>query len=75
MGLWQIAQASSALGVPVHTIYPVRGDSSIRQDFHRMFFPVHYGHTSDDEPLVIMWTGLKRGSVPIHFIPLLEDDQ
>ena len=26
MGIWQLAQLSSVLGVPIHTIYPVRGE-------------------------------------------------
>ena len=72
MGLWQLAQTSSALGIPLHTIYPVRGESGIRNDFNRMFFPVNYNDT-DNEPIVIMWTGLQRGSAPIHFIPLIPE--
>ena len=70
MGLWQLAQASSVFGVPVHTIYPVRG-SSLRNDFHRIFFPVEYCIEKDDDPLVIMWTGMRRGAVPVHFVPLI----
>ena len=72
MGLWQLAQASSVLGIPLHTIYPVRGESQIRNDFHRMFFPVNYPPTNDQDPVVIMWTAMQPGSVPIHFVPLLE---
>ena len=72
LGLWQLAQTASVLGVPVHTIYPIRGESSIRKDFNRMFFPLSYtGTEEDDEPIVIMWTGIRRGSAPIHFVPLL----
>ena len=41
MGLWQLAQAALVLGVPVHTIYPVRGECTIHKDFNRMFFPFH----------------------------------
>ena len=73
MGLWQLAQASSVLGIPLHTIYPVRGD--IGQDFHRIFFPVEYPASSDDIPIVIMWTGLRTGSVPVHFVPLINGTQ
>ena len=72
MGLWQLAQASTVLGIPLHTIYPVRGESSLRHDFHRMFFPIDYPPADDNEPIVIMWTGLARGTAPIHFVPLLE---
>ena len=74
MGLWQLAQASSVLGVPIHTIYPVRGHSTLRNDFHRMFFPIHYPATNEAEPVVIMWTGMHEGSVPVHFVPLLEPE-
>ena len=73
MGLWQLAQISSVLGIPVHTIYPHR-ESSLRNDFHRIFFPIHYPPTGDDDPLVIMWTGIRRGGVPIHFVPLLKPE-
>ena len=72
MGLWQLAQASSVLGVPIHTIYPVRGQSTLHNDFHQMFFPVEYPVDRDDEPLVIMWTGTKDEGVPRHFVPLVK---
>ena len=74
MGLWQLAQLASVLKVPVHTIYPVCGESTIRNDFNRMFFPVSYTDVQDEEPLVIMWTGIRHGSAPIHFVPLLPSD-
>ena len=72
MGIWQLAQSSTVLGVPLHTIYPHRGESSLRNDFHRIFFPVMYPTVADDEPIVIMWTGMRRGSIPSHFVPLLK---
>ena len=53
MGLWQLAQSTSVLSVPVHMIYPVRGESTIRNDFHRIFFPVDK-MTKDEKPIVIM---------------------
>ena len=73
MGLWQLAQSASVLGIPVHTIYPVRGTSSIQNDFHRIFFPLEYPAENDQDPIVIMWTGMTQGSVPIHFVPLLPE--
>ena len=72
MGLWQLAQASTVFGVPLHTIYPHRGGSTIRNDFHRIFFPVMYPPVNDDEPIVIMWTGRRKGAVPNHFVPLVK---
>ena len=74
-GIWQIAQAASVLGVPIHTIYPVRGESNLRNDFHRIFFPVNYPTIADDEPIVIMWTGMSSGAAPIHFVALLKNSQ
>ena len=73
MGLWQLAQTATVLGVPVHTVYPHRSESTIRNDFHRIFFPVIYPDNADEEQIVIMWTELKRGAVPIHFVPLLKN--
>ena len=77
MGLWQLAQASSALQTPIHSIYPVRRECTIRKDFNRMFFPVDYSTTDlgNDKPVVIMWTGVTYGGVPIHFVPLLKANQ
>ena len=72
MGLWQLAQTAT---VPVHTVYPHRGESTIHNDFHRIFFPVIYPDNADDEEIVIMWTGLMRGAVPIHFVPLLKNPE
>ena len=72
MGIWQLAQASSVLGVPVHTIYPIRGECSIRNDFHRIFFPIDYPTSRDDDPVVIMWTGVREGAAPVHFVPLVK---
>ena len=71
MGLWQLAQAASVFGIPIHTIYPVRGESSIQNDFHRMFFPLNYSAERDEEPMVIMWTGVREGAAPIHFVTLI----
>ena len=72
MGIWQLVQAASVLGTPIHTIYPVRGEYTIRNDFNCMFFPVDYiTKPIDDDPIVIMWTGIHRGTVPVHFVPLL----
>ena len=69
MGLWQLAQAASVLGVPIHTIYPAHGQSTIRNDFNRMFLPIDYPPDYDDEPVVIMWTAMTPGTAPVHFVP------
>ena len=72
MGLWQLAQISSALKVPIHSVYPEGGDELMRMDFNRIFYPVNYKHESEfDDPIIIMWTSTRKGSVPGHFVPLL----
>ena len=43
----------------------------MRHDFNRIFFPVEYNNETSDEPLIVMWTGLKKGFAPVHFVPLL----
>ena len=75
MGLWQLAQAASMLGSPIHTIYPVRGESTLRNDVHRMFFPVNYPATSDETSIVIMWTRMTPDAAPVNFVPLVTENQ
>ena len=71
MGLWQIAQASSALNVPIQSMYQMGGDKLMRLDFHRIFFPVDPNTETSDVPIVLMWTSAVTGSTPNHFVPLL----
>ena len=71
MGLWQLAQAASALNTPIQSIYPEEADPLMRLDFNRIYFPVNCDETTSTEPLMIMWTGNKKGSVLMHFVPLL----
>ena len=75
MGLWQLGQAASVIGKLIHTIYPVRGQSTLRNDFHRIFFPVNYPTSGDERPIVIMWTAVTPGGAPIHFVPLVTDNE
>ena len=58
MGIWQMAQAALVLRTPIHVIYPVRGECTIRYDFHRTFFPINYTMCNDEYPITIMWTGI-----------------
>ena len=55
MGLWQIAQAAGALNVPIHSVYPTGGDSIMRQDFNRKFFPVDYNNHIYTQRIIIMF--------------------
>ena len=71
MGLWQIAQAASALDTPIQSVYPEGTDEVMRMDFHRLFFPVEVTPNTSDDPLIVMWTSVMNGTVPSHFVPLL----
>ena len=72
MGLWQLAQASSALNTPIKSVFPEGTDELMHLDFNRMFFPVDWNNVEKcEEPLIVMWTGLKKGFAPVHFVPLL----
>ena len=70
MGLWQIAQAATVLDVPIQSVYPSGCDIEMRKDFHRFFHPVTRKPSFSDQ-IIIMWTGLRRGHSPLHFVPLL----
>ena len=71
MGLWQFAQASSALNVPIQSVFPVGGDELMCMDFHRIFFPIEYNSSTHDEAIIVMWTSSRKGHAPAHFVPLL----
>ena len=72
MGLWQIAQASSVLNMPIQSVYPTGGDELVRQDFHRLFFPVNCTPENCSQMLMIMWTSVMPNCVPNHFVPLIK---
>ena len=55
MGLWQIAQASSVLGVPIHSVYLGKHEYC-----HRFFYPVS-NMVSNTEPVSILWTSAESG--------------
>ena len=74
MGLWQLAQAASALNTVVKSVYPHGGDPIMREDFNRVFFPVNGSNNYDANcpALIIMWTSVTKNSVPVHFVPLVQ---
>ena len=41
MGLWQIAQASTVLDIPIKSMYPTGSDPIMRLDFNRTFYPLN----------------------------------
>ena len=71
MGLWQLAQAANILNCPIQSVFPTGGDEIMRMDFHRMFFPLEQNKDTSSEPIIIMWTGVRKGFAPSHFVPLL----
>ena len=71
MGLWQIAQASSVLNVPIQSVYPKGGDPIMWHEFNRWFFPINCTKENNAESLTVMWTSVFENSLPMHFVPLL----
>ena len=67
MGLWQIAQASSVVGVPIHSVYPGKHDYC-----HRFFYPMS-NMISNTEPVSILWTSVESGGPICHFVCLVEN--
>ena len=68
-GLWQLAQAASALRTPIQSVYPEGCDPLMRLDFNRIFYPLNC--EIEVQPIVIMWTPVQKGCTPNHFVPLL----
>ena len=75
MGLWQMAQAASVLQIPIRLVYPTGGDPEMRLDFNRWFYPLNYEENTCEgkakDFITIMWTAMRKNSVPVHFVPLL----
>ena len=74
MGLWQLAQASTVLNIPIQSVFPDGTDQIMRQDFNRYFFPATSTNcnASESDKLVIMWTSTQLNCTPNHFIPLIK---
>ena len=74
MGIWQILAMSSVLGARLFSVYPKRGNPSVRNDLHRLIVP---RITKTDEIFYLMWTSTRYAEmtgdhfVPNHFVPLL----
>ena len=73
MGIWELFALASILKCRLFSVYPVRGNPSVRQDLHRQIYP---NGDPLHEDVYIMWT-ITRGKlrarhwVPNHFVPLL----
>ena len=72
-GIWQVFALASVLGCPVCSVYPRKGNPSVRADLNRRILP--RAQTSNRE-VYIMWTSVRTDQtsehwVPNHFVPLL----
>jgi hypothetical protein len=76
MGLWQLMALASVLKQPITSVYPMRGNPSVRRDMHRVILPREALPLSKQAPACIMWTSARndmneRNWVPNHFCLVL----
>ncbi|KAJ8300918.1 hypothetical protein KUTeg_022437 [Tegillarca granosa] len=76
MGMWQVLALSSVLKIPVFSIYPNKGNPSVRADLNRMVYP-RLNREEDDRVASIMWTTTRldmndQNWIPNHFVPVLK---
>lgn len=57
MGLWQIASLANILHRPVVSVCPVYGTHTVRNDMHRVFYPLNE-EFHENLPFFVMWTTL-----------------
>ena len=73
MGIWQIFALASILKCPLYSVYPNKGNPSVRRDLHRVIMP---REMSNAKPLFFMWSTCRTDMndahwVPNHFLALL----
>ncbi|XP_060601387.1 SH3 domain-containing protein 21-like [Ruditapes philippinarum] len=67
MGIWQLFALSSVLKKKFTSLYPIIGQSSVKQVLNRSILPRQGDH---NEPSVtVMWTSTRTDMVPQHWIP------
>lgn len=75
MGIWQMFALASVLGCELHSIYPNKGNATVRKDLHRVLLP-RVKRVS--KPASIMWTTTRNDMrnpeyfVPNHFVPMAQ---
>lgn len=79
MGIWQLFGLASVLRCRIFSVYPNRGNLSVRQDLHRQIFPI--GPVEHEAAEVgVMWTTTREDMtrathwIPNHFVPLVSID-
>jgi hypothetical protein len=75
MGLWQIFALASVLKHPIFSVYPEKGNRSVRQDLHRLILP-RETIKSTPLPVFVMWTSAREDMTeeywtPNHFVVIL----
>lgn len=71
MGIWQIFAMASVLQALVFSVYPQKGNPSVRKHLHRLIYP---RRRATEDTFVIMWTSTRehlRQWMPNHFVPVL----
>ena len=72
-GIWQIHQAASVLGWPIHTIFPHCALLKLRKDHNRLVLP---RRMIRNENVFLMWTQSSIDSLGFnHFVPLFQRDR
>ena len=72
-GIWQIHQATSVLGWPIHTIFPHCALPNLRKDHNWLVLP---GRMITNENVYVMWTQSSMHSLGFnHFVPLFQRDR
>ena len=75
MGVWQIFALASVLKHPIFSVYPEKGNRSVRQDLHRLILPRETSK-STHLPVYVMWTSSREDMTeeywtPNHFVVIL----
>ena len=70
MGIWQMFALASVLQTLICSIYPVKGNPNVRNDFHRIIM------RKSDHTVHILWTSTRQDMtnehwVPNHFVPVI----
>lgn len=72
-GIWQIHQAASVLGRPIHTIFPNCVLLNLRKDHNWLVLP---RRMITNENVYVMWTQSSMNSLQFnHFVPLVRRDR
>ena len=75
-GIWQFFQAANVIDTAIMGIFPKCGETSLRQNFHRLFLPSSRDKDEIPNPneiVCIMWTKYSAASNSFdHFVPVVK---